>query len=68
MNMEERMKELLRKIDSEYGFKLTEDELDRIAKEAKEAEWLFRQLNEVDVTGKTPLMRQNVGNDGKPTI
>ena len=62
------MKELLRKIDSEYGFKLTEDELDRIAKEAKEAEWLFRQLNEVDVTGKTPLMRQNVGNDGKPTI
>lgn len=30
------MKELLRKIDSEYGFKLTEDELDRIAKEAEE--------------------------------
>ena len=51
------MKELLRKIDAEYGFKLTEEEMDRIAKEAKEAEGLFRQLNEVDVAGKTPLMK-----------
>jgi len=57
VHMEEQMKELLRKIDAEYGFKLTEEEMDRIAKEAKEAEGLFRQLNEVDVAGKTPLMK-----------
>jgi hypothetical protein len=51
------MKELLRKIDAEYGFNLTEEEIDRIAKEAKEAEWLFQQINDVDVSGKTPFMK-----------
>ena len=54
------MKELLRKLDAEYGFKLTEEEMDRIAKEVKEAEWLFQQINEVDVAGKTPLMKLDV--------
>jgi hypothetical protein len=51
------MKEIIRKIDAEYGFKLTEEEMEWIAKEAKEAEWLFRQINDIDVRGKTPLMK-----------
>ena len=51
------MREQLRKLDAEYGFKLTDAEIDRIAKEAKETEWLFQQINEVDVSGKTPLMK-----------
>jgi hypothetical protein len=51
------MREQLRKLDAEYGFKLTDAEIDRIANEAKETEWLFQQINEVDVSGKTPLMK-----------
>ena len=51
------MREQLRKLDAEYGFKLTDAEIDRIVNEAKETEWLFQQINEVDVSGKTPLMK-----------
>jgi Asp-tRNA(Asn)/Glu-tRNA(Gln) amidotransferase C subunit len=51
------MKELLRKLDAEYGFKLTEEEIDRIAKEAEQTESLFEQINHVDVSGKTPFMK-----------
>ena len=51
------MREQLRKLNVEYGFKLTDAEIDRIANEAKETEWLFEQINEVDVSGKTPLMK-----------
>ena len=51
------MKELIRKIDAEYGFHLTEEEIDRVAKESKDAESLFRQINDVDVSGKTPFMK-----------
>ena len=51
------MKELLRKIDAEYGFKLTEEEMSRIENDAKEAEWLFQQINEVNVSGKAPFMK-----------
>jgi hypothetical protein len=54
---EEGYEELLRKIDAEYGFKLTEEEMSRIENDAKEAEWLFQQVNEVDVSGKAPFMK-----------
>lgn len=54
------MKELLRKIDAEYGFKLTEAEMDRIMTEVNEAEPLFRQLNAIDVRAKTPFVRLDV--------
>jgi hypothetical protein len=51
------MKELIRSIDAEYGFHLTEDEIDRIVKESKDAESLFQQINSVDVSGITPLLK-----------
>lgn len=54
------MKELLRKIDAEYGFKLTEAEMDRIMTEVHEAEPLFWQLNAIDVRAKTPFVRLDV--------
>jgi hypothetical protein len=57
---EARVKELLRKIDAEYGFKLTEAEMDRIMTEVHEGEPLFRQLNAIDVNGKTPYVRLDV--------
>ena len=51
------MKELLRKLDAEYGFKLTEEEMDRILSEFHEVELLFQQIHEIDVTAKTPFVR-----------
>ena len=54
------MKELLRKIDAEYGFKLTEEEMDRIMTDVREAEPLFQADQRVDVNGKTPFMRLDV--------
>ena len=54
------MRELLRKLDTEYGFRLSEAEMDKIEKEIKESERLFQQINDVDVSGKTPLMRLDV--------
>jgi Asp-tRNA(Asn)/Glu-tRNA(Gln) amidotransferase C subunit len=54
------MRELLEKLDVEYGFRLSAEEKDRIEKEVKEAEQLFQQINEVDISGKTPFMRLDV--------
>ena len=51
------MKERLRAIDAEYGFNLTEEEMDRILKEAKEAEALLQQIQRIDVRGKAPFMK-----------
>lgn len=54
------MRELLQKIDAEYGFRLGEAEIERILTEVREAEPLFEQLNQIDVTAKTPFMRLDV--------
>jgi hypothetical protein len=51
------MKELIRRIDAEYGFHLTEDEVDRIAKESKDADSLLQEINSIDVSGITPLLK-----------
>jgi hypothetical protein len=51
------MKERLRAIDAEYGFNLTEEEMDRILKEAKEAEALLQQIQRIDLSGKAPFMK-----------
>jgi Asp-tRNA(Asn)/Glu-tRNA(Gln) amidotransferase C subunit len=54
------VKELLHKLNAEYGFQLTEAEMERILTEVRAAEALFEQLNRIDVAGKTPLMRLDV--------
>ncbi|MCH7566694.1 MAG: hypothetical protein IH787_03405 [Nitrospirae bacterium] len=51
------MKEMVRRLDAEYGFALTEKEIELIAKQVEDANQLFKPLFEVDVTGIMPLMK-----------
>ena len=51
------MKDAVRRLNVEYGFNLTEEEIDLVAKQAEEAALLFRPLFAVDVTGITPLTK-----------
>lgn len=50
------MKDRIRQIDEEYGFGLTEEEIESIAKQAEETNRLLQDLYTVDVTGVTPIM------------
>lgn len=51
------MKEAVRRLDAEYKFGLTEEEIGIIARQAEDAERLFKPLFEVDLTGIVPLMK-----------
>jgi len=51
------MKDQVRRLDAEYGFGLTEEEIELIAKQAEAANRLFKPLFEVDLTGVIPLMK-----------
>jgi Asp-tRNA(Asn)/Glu-tRNA(Gln) amidotransferase C subunit len=51
------MKDAVRRLNLEYGFKLSEQEIDVVAKQAEEAALLFKPLFEVDLTGITPLTK-----------
>jgi hypothetical protein len=42
------MKELIRKLDAEYGFGLTEQEVELIARQSQEMSRLYQRLYEVD--------------------
>ena len=51
------MKEAVRKLNVEYGFNLSEEEIELVAKQAEEAALLFQPLFEVDLSGITPLTK-----------
>ena len=51
------MKELIRQLDLEYGFKLSEEEVELIAKQWESANRTFQPLNEADLTGVAPVMK-----------
>ena len=51
------VKERIREIDKEYGFNLTEDEIESIAKQAEETHELLQDLYKVDVGGVMPIMK-----------
>ena len=51
------MKDAVRRLNDEYGFKLTDKEIEIVAQQAEEAALLFQPLFEVDVTGITPLTK-----------
>ena len=51
------MKDRIRQIDQEYGFHLTEDEIESIAKQAEETRLLLQELDKVDVTGVMPMVK-----------
>ena len=51
------MKELIRQLDSEYGFKLSEEEVELIAKQWESTHRMFQRLNDVDLAGVSPIMK-----------
>lgn len=51
------MKDAVRRLNVEYGFNLSDDEIDLIAKQAEQANRLFQPLFEVDLTGIMPIMK-----------
>jgi hypothetical protein len=51
------MEEQLRKLNAEYGFNLTEEEIKVIARQAEEANLLFQPLFEVDLSGVMPILK-----------
>ncbi len=51
------MEDAVRRLNLEYGFNLSEEEIQRIAKQAEDAERLFQSLFEVDLTGVTPILK-----------
>lgn len=51
------MKEAVRRLNQEYGFNLTEEEIDIVTQQAEQAALLFQPLFEVDINGLTPLTK-----------
>jgi hypothetical protein len=51
------MKDAVRRLNAEYGFNLSDQEIDLVAKQAEEAALLFQPLFDVDLTGITPLTK-----------
>ena len=51
------MRELIKKLDAEYGFHLTEAEVDLIVRQAERADELLRQLQALDFPEVAPLMK-----------
>ena len=55
------MKELIRKLDAEYAFGLTEEEIDLIARQAEESVRLYQKLYEVDITEESLVSKSAAG-------
>lgn len=51
------MKEQVRKLNAEYGFNLSEDEIKVIVRQAEETERLLRPLNEMDLIDVMPILK-----------
>jgi Asp-tRNA(Asn)/Glu-tRNA(Gln) amidotransferase C subunit len=53
------MEERVRKLDAEYGFHFSDEEIKLIARQTEKFERLFRSLNQVDLTHVMPLLKLN---------
>ncbi|HYA28891.1 MAG TPA: hypothetical protein VEI95_08745 [Acidobacteriota bacterium] len=51
------MEDQVRKINRDYGFNLSEEEIQMIAERGEEFERLFRCLYEIDLTDTVPLLK-----------
>lgn len=51
------MKDAVRRLNAEYGFQLTEKEIEIVAQQAEDAALLFRPLFDVAVDDITPLTK-----------
>ena len=57
------MKELIRKLDTEYAIGLTEEEIDLIARQAEESARLYQKLYEVDIRRREVSFRSRDGGE-----
>jgi hypothetical protein len=51
------MEEQIRRLNAEYGFNLSEDEIKLIVQQAEETERLLRPLNELDLIDVMPILK-----------
>ena len=51
------MEEQIRKLNADYGFNLSENEIKLIAQQAEETERLLRPLNDVDLNDVMPILK-----------
>jgi len=51
------MEDQVRRIDRDYAFNLSEEEIQMLAKRGEEFERLFRCLYEIDLTDTAPLLK-----------
>lgn len=51
------MEEQVRKLNAEYGFNLSEDEIKVIVRQAEETERLLRPLNEMNLIDVMPILK-----------
>lgn len=51
------MEDQVRRINAEYELHLSEEEIKLIAKQAEEAERLFKPLYEIDLTDVMPVLK-----------
>jgi len=53
------MEERVRKLDAEYGFHFSDEEIKLIARQTEKFDRLFQRLYEVDLSGVMPLLKLN---------
>jgi hypothetical protein len=51
------MEDQVRRINAEYEFNLSEEEIKLVAKQAEDAERLFKPLYEIDLTDVMPVLK-----------
>jgi hypothetical protein len=51
------MKDLIKMLDAEYGFKLSEEEIEIIAKQAEASRRLFQPLHNPSLPETAPVMK-----------
>lgn len=51
------METQVRRLNGEYGFNLSEDEIKLVARQAEEAERLFQALHKLDLTDIMPILK-----------
>jgi Asp-tRNA(Asn)/Glu-tRNA(Gln) amidotransferase C subunit len=51
------MEEQVRRLNAEYGLKLSEDEIKMIVQQAEAMERLLRPLNEIDLSDVMPILK-----------
>ena len=54
------MREVIKRLNEEYGFNLSDDEIELIAGQAEGLNRLFKPLYEIDVNGVMPIMKVDV--------